>query len=90
MEKTDVRCMWIDPLAFVDDPRLQSGAVLCDDLIAEYVEYNLLIEKASFRNDNLKGASYSLTPAEDGSLIFHPDEEPSSKGAIKRGWGTAV
>jgi deoxycytidine triphosphate deaminase len=53
--------LWDDPLA--PDPAVYFGAVLRAEEIRRYVtDYNLLIDKMTYRAASLKGASYTMSP----------------------------
>ncbi len=49
------------------------GAVLLAEEIKWYVDEGLLIAKEDFNEDNLKGASYSMTPDLDGAWIINKE-----------------
>lgn len=66
------RYLWDDPLPL--DPRGHSGAVLRAEDIYRYVnEFDLLINRADFIDDNLKGASYTMSPHPSEGWILDTD-----------------
>jgi hypothetical protein len=81
----DERCMWMDPLI---DHAGVGGAVLLGDVIKKYVvQFNLLFDKSSFDEGKLKGASYTMTPAENDAWRFVPkrDGAGDEKVALEKG-----
>lgn len=59
--------LWVDPFASIYAG--YCGAVLRAEQIKRYVNLNLLIDKGDFIEKNLKGASYSMSPAPDQGWI---------------------
>jgi deoxycytidine triphosphate deaminase len=74
--------LWVDPAA--PDPATHYGAVLLAEEIRNYVDnYNLLFDRSSFKVENLKGASYTMSPHPTEGWIIH--DRGAIKNAISKG-----
>jgi deoxycytidine triphosphate deaminase len=70
----DQRSLWVDPLE--PHPIEDFGAVLRAEHIRRYIDdHNLLVDREDFRPNNLKGASYTMSPHPTEAWIITDDGE---------------
>jgi deoxycytidine triphosphate deaminase len=77
MSDFEEKWLWLDPFTLEEGlrGRIQPGAVLLAEDIIRYVDRELIFSRKDFNPDNLKGASYSMTPDPDGAWRWVSDKD---------------